>query len=399
MLHRGLKMIRGFAARLVAPLLLLLPLASPTRAASQNLCSLEQLETDPGSAIAPCTAVIADPGSDAADRAMAHYIRGRAFIRTARRDAAMKDYDAALKLDPNNADIYVSRGWAAITDGDRAKAFSDAETAAQLDPNNARAIDIFGFMKMQRRDIDGALQAYSQAIAIDPEMALAWLHRMQLNQGLGKLREALADADGLVALDPTKADRECLVGPDGHCLDFHAEGLIDRAGIYAKLGDKDHARDDYTAAVTAAPIERTFLSRGDFFVWTDDRMADGLKDAEAAIAIAPLDPPAHSLRSSALDGLHRYDEALSEATFALWLAPRDARLYAWRADVYRTLGRIDDAVSDYETAINLDPSRLMRSLPMLAQRGYWLSKEPPKSMTIEVQDAIRACAIDNHCAI
>lgn len=49
----------------------------------------------------------------------------------------MKDYDTALELNPNDADIYHNRGVLKYVMGEREGAISDYNAAIKLDPKNA----------------------------------------------------------------------------------------------------------------------------------------------------------------------------------------------------------------------------------------------------------------------
>ena len=81
-------------------------------------CSQDSVETDPASVIAPCTILLAQPGLSDAQRSDALFIRGQGYHRSKTLDHAGKDYDAALRLKPDNDAIYPERADVAFREGE-----------------------------------------------------------------------------------------------------------------------------------------------------------------------------------------------------------------------------------------------------------------------------------------
>ncbi|MDR1467911.1 MAG: tetratricopeptide repeat protein, partial [Spirochaetaceae bacterium] len=54
-------------------------------------------------------------------------------------DKAIADYNQALRINPNYAEVYYNRGYAYAMKKDYARARADWEKALQLDPNDADA--------------------------------------------------------------------------------------------------------------------------------------------------------------------------------------------------------------------------------------------------------------------
>ena len=54
---------------------------------------------------------------------------------------AIKDFDQALRLDPDNAAAYNNRAWTLYTWGRHAKALGDADRALSLHPGNPATLD------------------------------------------------------------------------------------------------------------------------------------------------------------------------------------------------------------------------------------------------------------------
>ena len=71
--------------------------------------------------------------------ALDHINRGNNFLDEEKWDMAIREFDQALRLDPNNATAYGGRGDAYGGKGEWDKAIADFETTLRLDPNHPHA--------------------------------------------------------------------------------------------------------------------------------------------------------------------------------------------------------------------------------------------------------------------
>ena len=130
-------------------------------------------------------------------------------------------------------------------------------------------------------------------------------NRAQLRVGLGRLREALADLDTIIRVDPN-----------------YPEYRFDRAGVHRMLGDFEAALADY----------------------------------DTAIAISPPFPEVHYNRGDLLAEMGRVTEAIEEFGYVLELEPDyvDARIN--RATLRYEQGDLDAAAEDVETGLRFHPT-------------------------------------------
>jgi tetratricopeptide (TPR) repeat protein len=89
--------------------------------------------------ISVCDALIDHDKTERADRLKALLARGAAYQRRDDIDRAIADYDVALRLDPKLADIFNSRGELHRSKGDRLAALNDFAAALKLNPQHAAA--------------------------------------------------------------------------------------------------------------------------------------------------------------------------------------------------------------------------------------------------------------------
>ena len=90
-------------------------------------------------------------------------------------ESRFKDFDEAIRLDPNDALAYYNRGRAKYNLNDKTAAIKDYDEAIRLDPKNAIAYRFRGIAKSGLEDETAAIKDYDEAIRLDPKDELAYL--------------------------------------------------------------------------------------------------------------------------------------------------------------------------------------------------------------------------------
>jgi len=364
---------------------------------SNPACSMDKMERDPSSVIAPCSALLNENDISPEQRAQALFVRGSAYHRTGRPDIAAPDYDEALKLDRNNDEIYIARANAALLLDQHDFAEAVVRVALKINPKNPRALRSMGRLYMLLDDHDEAVRYFSEALKIDPAEPYALLHRSQIFADHQQFDQAFNDADALVAIAPDVINRQGFIDPQSRIRDFHVIALKNRARLYEQTSRYDLARRDLDAAVNYKAVPEALVARGEFLWKQRGQDEEALKDLEAATALDPNDSRTHDLRGMVLMRLRRPELALRAFGQAIRHEPDDAYALRMRARAHRELGQTEEAVRDFEAAMMIDPAIARETIPALLKAGYWTSREPPKSLTPEFRDAIRACMLDTTC--
>lgn len=208
----------------------------------------------PDKAIADLTQVL----SQEPKNAIAYNSRGNAYqdraIRTRSSEdllQAIADYTQAITLNPNPIYPYYGRAHAYRDTGQYALAIEDYSKTIKLDPKFDGAFDKRGNLYIRMGVYDQAISDYSEAISLNPNIAAYYNSRGWARHLKEEDAQALPDAEKAVSMSPD-----------------NALFLATRAVIYEKLGRRDDAIADYTAALKANP-RLTFA-------------ADGLKRLKAA---------------------------------------------------------------------------------------------------------------------
>jgi tetratricopeptide (TPR) repeat protein len=147
-------------------------------------------------------------------------------------DAAFKDFDEAIRLDPNHAKVYVGRGCAGLGKGDYEKAFKDFGEAIRLDPRLAIAYQFRGLTWRKKGDCDKAIKDYDEAIRLGERDATVYRLRGRAWSKKKDCDRAINDFDEAIRLDPSNR------------LAFHFRGLT----RYAQR-QYDKAAKDFKQAV------------------------------------------------------------------------------------------------------------------------------------------------------
>jgi tetratricopeptide (TPR) repeat protein len=185
--------------------------------------------------IAACSTEIS--GGNLANRvlAQAHLRRGTAYHDKKDFDAAIKDYDTAIKIDPTYALAHYERGSSKAAKGDADGAISDLDTSIGLDNSHANSFVERGVLWRKKGDLNKAISDYSEAIRLDPKKATSHLNRGIAYNKRGDKDLAIGDFNKAIELKP------------------QASNYYERAVAYLGKGDKTAGTADLKKALELDP--------------------------------------------------------------------------------------------------------------------------------------------------
>ena len=111
-----------------------------------------------------CTEIIDGSAYGSELRAEAFRRRGNARAAAGAHEEAIRDFDSAVKLRPDDAAVYAARGQVRLSRGDNQGAVADLAAAVRLDPRSAEYLVARGH---------AALADFSAALGLDPKSASA----------------------------------------------------------------------------------------------------------------------------------------------------------------------------------------------------------------------------------
>ena len=147
--------------------------------------------------------------------AVAYFNRGTAYLHQGIEDLASKkfehaieafievvaDYDEAIRLDPEYADAYGSRGVAFVYLEKYERAIEDYTEAIRFEPRAARAYEGRGYAYAYLEKYERAIEDYTKAIRIEPQTAELYAARAVLHHELGAPQQSMQDWETACELD------------------------------------------------------------------------------------------------------------------------------------------------------------------------------------------------------
>jgi tetratricopeptide (TPR) repeat protein len=219
-------------------------------------------------------------------------------------EQAIADYTRAIKLDPRNPDHYGDRAWSYVHLPDIGLAITDYTKAIELEPQEPRYYYWRGWTYTQMKEVDLAIADYNRAIELDPDYVYAYINRGQTYQDQGDYQAAIRDYDKAIEINPQEA----------------WAAYLNRGIIYdQQLGNSSQA----------------------------------LSDLNKAVELAPNDPNPYFHRGVYFLRLEQWEALISDMTQAIPLAPTWPDLYGHRGYAYRQLGQVAEAWADYEKFLEL----------------------------------------------
>ncbi|MBP8984479.1 MAG: tetratricopeptide repeat protein [Syntrophobacterales bacterium] len=185
---------------------------------------------------------------------------------------------------------------------------------------------------------DGAIEAFTKAIELNPKYAKAYRNRGITYASLGNYRQAIKELDKAIELDPKNA------------LAYVSRGLT-----YASLGNYKRAIEDYDRAIELDPkAVVAYVSRGIAYAKLGN-YRQAIEDYDRAIELDPKAAVAYFNRGIAYAKLGNYRQAIEDFDRTIELDQKDAEAYNYRGATYAELGNYRQAIEDYNRAIELDP--------------------------------------------
>ena len=212
----------------------------PAENCTSDEANFEQIED--------CDKLLADNGLSREERGRYLGARGRIYHRLQDHAAALADYSAAIDLLPDDSYALYNRGLIHHKLGDIELAFADYSRSLELRPDNAEGYLNRGMLNMEGGQFDAAEQDFVQLYTRDPELKSLGSGPILARNALGpksraqltvlrtraiKAREQGNDEDAIVFLNEALA-----IDPED------AVALRMRGDAYWALGKMDLARDD-----------------------------------------------------------------------------------------------------------------------------------------------------------
>lgn len=282
--------------------------------------------------------------------ALARLVRGSARAALGEKVMASDDYMEALKrydslIDSQNADALnlFRRAVAADATGNTDKALGDFNQAIALDPQAALAFLGRGvLLATRKRSYERAIADFDKVLVLEPDNVLALIRRGEAFSQLGETGRGLVDLDRAVALAPRSS-----------------QAYFERGVIHSRRNETAAALADYNAALERNPRSVEALTSRAAIYSIDRKLDLAIRDLDAAIAIDKNNPVAFFNRGYARFALDEYPKAIADYTSAIELEPGFGLAFNNRCLTRAIAGQdLLQALADCDVALKLMPANL-----------------------------------------
>jgi len=137
----------------------------------------------------------------------AYIIRGTLFLESdGDLGKALKDFEKAIMIDPDEQESYLQRGIIYAKAGDVSKAFSDFSKTIELDANNAAAYSNRANMYLKMKEPQKAISDCTKSIELSHDNFETYFNRGLAYANMGEFTKAIKDYDKVIELIPENTE-------------------------------------------------------------------------------------------------------------------------------------------------------------------------------------------------
>jgi Tfp pilus assembly protein PilF len=265
--------------------------------------------------------------------------RAAASLATGSVDEAVKELDAALSANPNDASALALKSIISVANN-RSDALATAQKAVQADPKSSAAQIALSYARQSQFDLAGARAALEKAVELDPGDALAWARLAEIRSSLGQGQASLEAAQKATSLAPDLARTQTVLG-FSQLAEVHTG---EATAAFRKAIELD----------SSDPLPRLGLGLARI---RDGALAEGSRELETAVSLDPGQALVRSYLGKAYFEQKRSALVDRELDLAKKLDPRDPTPWLYDAIHKQTTNRPVEALRANQEAIELNDNR------------------------------------------
>ncbi len=186
--------------------------------------------------------------------ALAHDLRGTAYVETGQTEKAAMDFQEAISINPKLITAYLNLASIQYIQKDYESSLENAGRALMINPQNAMGYYAKGLVYAARFQFDSALENFSQALTYDPRNAASYCSRGNIYAERGETEKALSDFNQAILNNPQ-----------------YVEAYNSRGNLLTKLNRTSEAISDYTEAIAIDPnYAHTYNNLGYLYAQKDE---------------------------------------------------------------------------------------------------------------------------------
>jgi tetratricopeptide (TPR) repeat protein len=351
-----------------------------------------------------CRSTVAQPPQSNQVRSL--FEQAQSDLKANRPEDATREFQAILKLEPNNAGVRANLGLIAFTQANYQEAADNFQLALKIRPQLWNAQALLGLSELHLGATGDAQHRLEEAFSHLADASLriqVGTALVQLDYEMGKLDEALSTTNSLMKMAPTNLDVLFMmyrlhstiaanalatlakVGPDSarlhevlaesHASDNDFSGAIleyQRAleldpklpGLHFELGEailrngvdegsQQKAEQEFVLALAENPNDpHSEFELGQIGFMRSD-LQGALQHYSRAVQLQPDLVDAQVALGKVLNEMHQPQEAVKHLLLAVHLDPENSSAHYQLSQSYRSLGERDDASREMKTFIEL----------------------------------------------
>lgn len=266
---------------------------------------------------------------------------GNAYYKADRMEEAIREYEAAIGIDPDYVAARTNLGAAYGATGRVDDAVGELEAAVRLDPRSWRTRYNLGMALEKAGHAGRAREEYEACLAIDPDFRKARDRLLALSAEAGGAEAGAAGGEAIAAPDPDRAgsrnERGMALAAEGRTAaaidEFRAALRLDARHVAARYnlatalqesGDLDEARREYEKVIDLDPAFAPARNNLGALLRSVGRLEEAAASFRAAVGADPGYLGARLNLVSTLAALDRGDEAMAECDRAIRRFPDSA---------------------------------------------------------------------------
>lgn len=283
-------------------------------------------------------------------------------------DEALQELNDLILLDSHNARLFDKRAITHARMGNYLKAIGDHNKSILLENNNSafycdRAVTHALFNNHEK-----AIRDFAKAIKLDSHYAPYYANRAASYESLENYTAAISDLNKAIDLDNSDIHYRFRLAVLYHLNNENeiAERVVkvvidlapDVADHFALMGDilednSDHAnaKANYDRAIALDANESIYFHNRGVSKLGLGEYHEAITDFSTAIKLEPEVYEYFGNRAKAYIALGKYEDALDDFSKALSLEDSDRQLYIERGNLFEEMGDYDAAIEDYQKVI------------------------------------------------
>ncbi|WP_144152948.1 tetratricopeptide repeat protein [Paraburkholderia sp. BCC1885] len=262
---------------------------------------------------------------------------GALLAGTGRPDEALKEFEAALRIDPRHVQTLVALANTQLEMGRFEDALRAYDRALDVSPQALDALTNRGSALRALRRYMEALETYDGALSVDPHSFVAYYNRGHVLRELGRHAEALHSYDRALAIQPGNPAM----------LSARGQTLVD-------VGRLNEALASFNEAVASQPDFVEALYNSAVALERLRRPSEAIGRCERVLALESQHTRAMACRGNALLQLKQYDAALSSYGGALQIDAGSVEILCNQGTALRYLGQYEEALQSYDAALAIN---------------------------------------------